>query len=354
MKSLKAAALILICICGFAYQAYEICSVYFSYPSSYSVGLTMSRNLQVPSFTLCLPHHMSTSEFTVSEISSEMAPNVVIECRLIVFSDTGQLVNRSCSSLGQYQYYIYNTHWCLNYRVNNALWTRRSLAAKERIYTIGLPDHVGTAFLLTHQNGRYVSTKLNYMALRTSLSAYHFRVISVRRLPPPYQGDCYRYGLEDMVSADHCLDQCVAYLSIRELNEWPHDVAASSDVNLTISATDSNDYIIRCEDKCARSECDHNQHSAAAHFGDTKNGVRFRIVSSPEFDLVSTELAKFQLIELICYVASLTGFWFGSSVLTLGRTVLQSVTQRKRVAELFVKRTNKISLQRHLARVRSA
>ncbi|KAI1294802.1 hypothetical protein HDE_05705 [Halotydeus destructor] len=298
------------------------------YPSSYSVSLTRSRELQVPSFTACLPHNTSR-EFTVSEIYTQLAPNLRINCQIVIFAhESGQLVNQSCSAVGEYEYYIFRAHYCMNYGVHGLLWTKRSLAARDRVYTISFPKEKGTAYFVTHQNGDHVSSSLNYQALRATLISYLFRVVSVRRLPAPYPGNCFNYTSYGMVSADHCLDLCMAKLSIREHNEWPQDVAARSDVNLTISAMDSNAYVVKCENECGADECYHQQYTAVAGFGDKQNGVNFMVSASPEFDLESTEVAKFQFIELICYVASLASLWYGSSVLMVGRTVLKRTSEQ--------------------------
>ncbi|KAI1294809.1 Rho GTPase-activating protein 20 [Halotydeus destructor] len=306
MKSKTIGLLFALCFVGFTYQTYEICSVYFGYPSSYSVSLTKSRDVQVPSFTLCVAHHMATSKFTVSEINSKMAPAASFACRIVISTrSTGQLVDRECSYFGQYEYYVVNAHWCVNFEVNEAVWTRRSLATKVRIFAIDLANNTDLAFFTTHHNGRHVSTRMSYLGLRTALRRYSFRVASVRRLPAPYPGNCFEYETHGAVSADHCIDQCTASLSVREHGKWPRFVAASGDVNLTISETSSNDYVVQCEDECTLNDCFQRQHSIVSAYNGKQNGVHFVITASHEFDSESTEMAKFQFIELVCYVASL-------------------------------------------------
>ncbi|KAI1294808.1 hypothetical protein HDE_05703 [Halotydeus destructor] len=322
---------VVLCTSGFVYQASEICWVYFRYPSSYSVSLTQPHELQVPSFTLCFSHNMSEATYTPWQVDFKMAPELSADCRIAIFNQDSadHVTNMNCSKFGHYGRYIVNGYWCLNYMTYTTLWTRRSIATVDKIFIISLTKPDGLAYFRTHQNGRHVNTKLNHFEVKTALRTYHFHWVSISRLSAPYQGNCFNYLTQGFVSVDDCLDHCVTNLSIDYDNKWPQGVAAPSDVELTVSENSSNRYVIECERKCSRDDCHQIQHGGDVSNGISRDFVSFRVVASPDFDVESTEVAKFHFIELVCYVASLGSLWFGSSVLTVGRTVLSKSSKRK-------------------------
>ena len=150
----------------------------------------------------------------------------------------------------------------------------------------------------------------------------------VQLLKDPYATKCKNYDVDGYKSREECVDECfvVKYRSVE--NRWPAPVAASLEERLPVSdMTNYTNYgnISRfCNQKCGRQEnCLTVYYEVEKYLnvwrrpGETYDGFTVVIMSPRGMDATYKHNPKIQLIEYICYVASLLSLWFGASAKSL-------------------------------------
>ncbi|KAI1294810.1 hypothetical protein HDE_05709 [Halotydeus destructor] len=325
MASLKL-AIVMFCILGFAYQAGQICLTYFSYTSSSSIHLTSSRYLNIPSFSYCMPHYSPSVDETIAEINARMVPYAsLLQCTLGPPDRARNGAKNGCQDHFKQVTKVFGPNWCLQYQ-NGGVKMLRSLALQDKLVVVLVERHAQTYYGLffLHSTDMRISHRNRLVAIQDGYHLVYFRKLEVTRLPSPYGGHCRNYREDGYLSAGHCLDQCIVWITMEKFQKWPLRVAAEVQLNITIGEANSKMDLEYCSKKCDKADCHVDSYLIDKIFFSTPeyNYTTVEIKVSTEFDIQATESAKFELIELICYLAGLATFWFGGSVLTLSSGLL--------------------------------
>ncbi|KAI1294585.1 hypothetical protein HDE_05712 [Halotydeus destructor] len=329
MAALKL-AIMMICILGFVYQAGQICLTYFSYTSSSSIHLTSSRYLNIPSFSYCMPHYSLSVDETIAEINARMVPYAsLLQCTLGPPERARNGGENGCREHFKQVTKVFGLSWCLQYQ-NGGMKMLRSLALQDKLVVVHVERHTQTYYGLLwtvvylHSTDMRISHWSRLVAVQDGYHLVYFRKLEVTRLPSPYGGHCRNYREDGYLSAVHCLDNCIVWITMEKFQKWPLWVAADVQLNISIGEANSKMDLEYCSEKCDKADCHVDSYLIDKIFFSTPdyNYTTVEIKVSTEFDIQATESAKFELIELVCYLAGLATFWFGGSVLTLSSGLL--------------------------------
>ncbi|KAI1294587.1 hypothetical protein HDE_05710 [Halotydeus destructor] len=325
MVALKLTGLFL-CSLGFFYQAGQLCLTYFSYPSGSSVVLTSSPYLDIPSFSYCMLHFSLNVNETIAQINARMVPRArLLQCTLDLPDHGHSGGQNGCQSRFHVVTKVYEGTWCLQYQ-NGGSKALRSLALGNGLVAMNIKRHALTKYglIYLHSTDLTISYRNQLMAVQDGYHLLNFKKLKVERLPAPYSSKCRNYRQDGYLSAGHCVDECVVRRTMQKFQKWPLKVAAAGQLNITMSKADSRMDLTHCSRRCKAADCHVDSYMTDSTFFSIPENTytRVEIKVSPEFDIELTESAKFELIELICYLAGLLTFWFGGSVLTISSGLL--------------------------------
>ncbi|KAI1283237.1 hypothetical protein HDE_12725 [Halotydeus destructor] len=177
------------------------------------------------------------------------------------------------------------------------------------------------AMFAIHDEIEAINIRLNYVTLGEGKNIFgiQFKATTVRRLTKPYPGKCHNYLQDGYLSASDCMEQCTARTIVNETNRWPRSVAAPSSLDLKLSLRNDSatqqQANVDCERFCPLSDCRKRTYFVVK----TKSNSSARFVSigvkpASDCDMQYDEIPLLQLIEFLCYIASILSFWFGSSI----------------------------------------
>ena len=158
-------------------------------------------------------------------------------------------------------------------------------------------------------------------------------------LPKPHQTKCIDYsGTTKYNSQLDCLTQCLTERSLKYCKCWPPSTQA---VNLTqldhvcwLVKPDQQNCTLKieseCQEICQSPDCMQEKYSfeiRSSHKRNRKSGIQWiqqlkrttaKVVVLTPFNFETTFIHKpeYNLIQIICYVVSLLGFWYGISVIS--------------------------------------
>lgn len=155
-----------------------------------------------------------------------------------------------------------------------------------------------------------------------------FTKTEVRLLPKPYATKCKDYNRDGYKSREQCIDDCFVKRYREVEGRWPAPVAAVRQEQLIVSDmsnyTNYGEISKWCNAKCGRQENCLNVYYDVQKYlnvwrkpGEDEEGFQVIVMSPRGMDTTYKHNAKIQLIEYICYVASLLSLWFGASAKSL-------------------------------------
>lgn len=166
-------------------------------------------------------------------------------------------------------------------------------------------------------------------------------------LPPPYPTKCRHYASDtNFVNQPDCRMKCLTKLTLKSFNKVPFAYIISEKVNyrhlslidILNNSTELDKDELECRDKCAFNDCiDYLSFTYVSQEenGRDENDFRFQ-VSIPREPFVSVlYLPKIEFSELLIYVLSCVGTWFGVSIISLDpvKLIVRCVKKRERSVE---------------------
>ena len=174
-------------------------------------------------------------------------------------------------------------------------------------------------------------------------------------LPSPYKTDCVNYNEDtDYDSQQDCLDQCLVQLTLKHCSCWPSSVQSPNITQLDqvcwlVKPNQHNctsEVESKCYGICKSPDCIQERYSFEVRNShqrlragpqwvqDLKNTTaKITILTPFNFETTFIHKPEYNLIQIICYIVSLLGFWYGISVLSIYNFVSRKIKafQRKNV-----------------------
>ncbi|KAI1306801.1 Aldehyde dehydrogenase, mitochondrial [Halotydeus destructor] len=218
-------------------------------------------------------------------------------CYLVVYNHTAKKVeNQDCKALSEFKVSYLHDHVCFIYLACGPRKASKWLAAQNFLYFLYL--------------GRNASR---------NIFGIQFKATTVHRLTRPYPGRCHDYRQDGYLSASDCMETCTARTIVNSTNRWPRSVAATSSLDLELSprgsSTAQQQANVDCETVCSLRDCRKRTYEIVKT---TSKGsadyVSVSVKPASDCDMQFDEIPLLQLIEMLCYIASILSFWFGSSI----------------------------------------
>ncbi|KAI1283035.1 hypothetical protein HDE_12726 [Halotydeus destructor] len=331
LNSTVGKCLFVICLVGYLYQVVEICSIYFAFASTNSVSLIDEPAIQVPSLTVCstvssyLGLEAESRDTTVAQTHGEMSKlkHQWPWCYLVVYNHTAKKVeNQDCKALSEFKVSYLHDHVCFTYLACGPRKASKWLAAQNFLYFLYLGRNASrNAMVAVHDEIEAINIRLNHVTLSedSNIFGIQFKATTVHRLTKPYPGRCHDYRQDGYLSASDCMETCTARTIVNSTNRWPRSVAATSSLDLELSPrgslTAQQQANVDCETVCSLRDCRKRTYEIVKT---TSKGsadyVSVSVKPASDCDMQFDEIPLLQLIEMLCYIASILSFWFGSSI----------------------------------------
>ncbi|KAI1297660.1 hypothetical protein HDE_04547 [Halotydeus destructor] len=337
----------LACLSGLLYQVSRISSLYLSYPHHTVVSIKSPVSTLMPMFSICMPWTSLTrpgakidaNQWTISEINeATLGFWDIFSCGALKIGqaiDDEHLV--SC-----HEYYNVN----VTFNGDLKCFTLIPADDKEIIYSTYQTEAFGTTLFLNSSKGDLLAGSSAFLHSRSTSYPTYFGVkveqskyammfmyssISTQSLSAPFASKCRNYK---SLSRNLLLSECVGEAVATQNGRWPREfkVRADSGHRLAINGLEINrtaQMVVRKEyDRCRQlyyqSDCHEMSYivKSVTAVSQTK-GHGIIILAPMNFVNVETrEEPRLMLMEYACYLASITSFWYGGSVMTLGQASL--------------------------------
>lgn len=161
-----------------------------------------------------------------------------------------------------------------------------------------------------------------------SLIIVGYITIARQVLPLPYSTSCFDYTTLKLLSRNDCFDKCLRNLTIERLKKVPFSIITTERLDIRHLNTNDfrknrtlarmNDKIeAECGSKCQKPDCLTKKYFNRIETEKRANfGVHLNIPSEPSFTMKC--IAKMYLTEVLVYVLSCLGIWFGLSISRIG------------------------------------
>ncbi|KAI1304640.1 hypothetical protein HDE_01740 [Halotydeus destructor] len=186
---------------------------------------------------------------------------------------------------------------------------------------ISLPDPSTTVRIYLHSDGMY-PFGLYQTALETRLDEYETLVYTysaITLLTAPFKSNCYDYRADksqELVSQQDCIEKCwLKYSGFRTCQ------AVVTEPMLKHTYLDNHELsgsiVDRCERKCSRPDCFAVGYRVQAPLKSfISDGWAF-LLTMPTYVFESKMTPNMKCLELILYIASVSGFWFNFNLLAM-------------------------------------
>lgn len=187
----------------------------------------------------------------------------------------------------------------------------------------------------------YSSVVIRYYNESTEKADFnHFNVnyyqIETYRLPDPYPTQCIDYDEVGFTSQRDCFTKCFTNYTLKYYNKVPFSVIIHEKMDFKhlgfddVANETSSKFLEELEDDCELTckwkDC-HFAKTITSVELDPFPSIRFQLKIPREPTFVVTYIPKIHLSEIIIYILSLLGTWFGFSVLSYFR-MIQSWTRK--------------------------
>lgn len=175
---------------------------------------------------------------------------------------------------------------------------------------------------------------------------YTYSKVTIERLPYPFATDCRRYRFPDQTLFTSnrlgCHNICVYNYTVHTLRKVPFssiipqplDMRHVNQLEMTNVTLEQNinQYITSvCDVRCAKLDCKKSEHLTQYHAFKTVSSTTF-VIKIPDMPFQNIKFKPaMQTIELVVYIMSCVGAWFGISVLSLNPvSFVTKILQKKR------------------------
>lgn len=356
MNSFRRASSLLIClagILGFSFTTYTTIKSYLAYDT---IAFTSSETLE--HFSLPVMSYAASLENACPDLKretidfyddiSEMHPNQIFE-RCFKFSDVVSEISYLSSDLkwrslklNTSEFEVFSQNNVSTYIFDNRIHFEFELADATEYNSIRVKYsnqyYSRNRLFMTKANvgkGRLISLQYkdseHQMMRRDDLKSTRVPPdviirnsvvdrIRYKRLPTPYNTNCFSYDESAGYSRFGCYDKCIDshYLEVYGKASPFSKIKPNSDLKVAFNVTEPNNLVRQtCEAKCSKSECEEVFYHPN-HFSN-ENSI------APEIRMINQEykefhLPKVTLLEVILNVLGNAGFWFGCSLCRLSTT----------------------------------
>lgn len=175
-----------------------------------------------------------------------------------------------------------------------------------------------------------VYRKYNVTTRTARSNSYHlnYYMLTYNKLPPPFETKCFNYKAIGMAARGVCLRRCINKFTIDAFNKvtyhLPLDANETHMIIGVVELQDANiekrfyDFSAQCNNVCLSDDCKNEFYITSAHeLLTNENVMRFTVNVPKEASFKINNIGKMQLVELIIYLLSCFGTWFGLSVIGL-------------------------------------
>ena len=364
-----------LCIAGSVYQAFILSSDYFTYPVTAEMVIELKADFFIPATSICLePHNvLKLDQFppghpclvdnwspgcrtfllyntTVSNLMNNLTNDLtqrMISIKISKPSGTGDTLTGS-NMMSHFSSFYKSGYKCLRINKNQTEMINFDVVTKRKFDSRYI-FRLTTSYLLTYYNQnnpygdqitpiyiffhRFNTYPRGYIASfykgnfrRAFYYTLAAKCIKMIYLPAPFFSKCSFYAKRGLESREHCIENCVANLIHRNIGD------NLTDIQMTITDFSTPQKLIDYEgkqeyekpvhgyNKACHKLCPHDCNTflyTPVWFYESRNSSRFP-VGTFGFDLIHIEpridvkfSPKYQLIEFLTYLASITSLWFG-------------------------------------------
>lgn len=146
------------------------------------------------------------------------------------------------------------------------------------------------------------------------------------KLPPPFAMRCVYYMSQlDYYDQSYCKMKCLLALTMKRFNKVPFSTIISEKVNYTHislmdivnNSTELDKFELTCRQRCSFDDCFEMLSLTKVSVEPDSRGLQFAVLIPQEPFVTVVYLPKIEFSELIVYVLSCVGTWFGISILSL-------------------------------------
>lgn len=352
----------LLCFFGCLFQLVDIIQLYLNYQVITEVSIELSNDFSSPILKLCLykrdvielsnAHRKRQlddllSELTIAQIFkfSPKASDIIANCSL----------REEDLAFESYDHYECNKHFTIKryQQLHFACYGFNPVLHKDKHFGFNLGYALDSTNILYQlnlnmtslQRARFVKPILirtyddfafpfspliaiekdsNLKEARNDFTIFN-TILETQKLEKPYSPFCLNYARINFKGRLHCLYTCQAE-TLKQFNKEHYSTAfidgSSSSVlnSKDIYKNESNRRQLsrittRCNNLCKADDCIIRSSITHLHSKETGKDIRFQISMPVEPSIVVKYLAKMQMSELMIYLLSVLGTWFGISVL---------------------------------------